>query len=84
MDYAIYKTNDGKQPRPVHVFKQEDHNHRAKDAVRKKLNDMWLRALQRPICKNASGNKDAFEYDYMTSVDTKERIRFYIAKHKLI
>lgn len=84
MDYAIYKTNDGKNPRPVYVFKQEDHNHRAKEAAIKKLNDMWLRVLQLPICKNASGNKDDFEYDYMKSVNTTERIRFHIAKHKLI
>lgn len=79
MDYAIYKTTDGKHPRVIHRFTQEACNHRAKYAARKKLNDMWLRALQLPICKNASGYMDAFEYDHMTSVNTKERIRFYIA-----
>lgn len=30
MDYAIYKTNDGKNPRVIYRFTQEACNHRAK------------------------------------------------------
>lgn len=48
MDYAIYKTNDGKRPRIVHTFTQEATGHHAKVAARKKLNDMWLRVLNQP------------------------------------
>ena len=54
MDYAIYKTTDGKNPRVIHRFTQEACNHK--------------------------GTKDDFQYDYMTSVNTSECIRFYIDK----
>lgn len=30
MDYAIYKTNDGKNPRVIHRFTQEACNHSGK------------------------------------------------------
>ena len=81
MDYAIIKTIDGKHPRTVHTFKQQECNHKAKAAAREKLNDMWLRVLQRPMLHhNPKGTKDDFQYDYMTSVNTSECIRFYIDK----
>ena len=81
MNYAIWKTTDGKHPRIVHRFTQEACNHRAKDAAREKLNEMWLRVLQRPqIMRNASGTKDEFQYDHMLGVDIYQRIRFYIDK----
>ena len=80
MDYAIYKTHNGKNPRIIHRFTQQDCNHRAKCAARAKLDDMWRRVLQRPdTYKNATGYVDDFEYDYITSVNTTERIRFYIS-----
>ena len=42
---------------------------------------MWLRVLQRPMLyHNPKGTKDDFQYDYMTSVNTSECIRFYIDK----
>ena len=34
MDYAIYKTNDGKNPRVIYRFTQEACNHRAKLAAK--------------------------------------------------
>ena len=81
MDYAIYKTTDGKHPRVIHRFTQEACNHRAKAAAREKLNDMWLRVLQRPMLHhNPKGTKDDFEYDHMTSAKTKEHVRFYIGE----
>lgn len=81
MDYAIYKTTDGKHPRVIHRFIQEACNHKAKDAAREKLHEMWLRVLQRPMLHhNPKGTKDDFQYDYMTSVNTSECIRFYIDK----
>ncbi|MBP5560204.1 MAG: hypothetical protein J6X70_00155 [Muribaculaceae bacterium] len=83
MDYAIYKTNDGRAPRVIHRFTQHDCNHRAKAAARKKLDDMRYRALQHTaIYRNFRGTPDDFEYDYITSVNTTERIRFYIAPLK--
>lgn len=83
MDYAIYKTTDGKQPRVIHRFTQEACNHRAKDAARKKLDDMWVRVLQRPaLHTNASYLKDAFQYEHISSVNTREKICFYIATLK--
>ena len=61
MDYAIYKTTDGKHPRVIQRFTQEACNHRAKAAAREKLNDMWLRVLQRPMLHhNPKGTKDDF------------------------
>lgn len=81
MNYAIWKTTDGKHPRIVHRFTQEACNHRAKEAAREKLNEMWLRVLQRPqIMRNASGTKYEFQYDHMLGVDIYQRIRFYIDK----
>lgn len=81
MDYAIYKTNDGKNPRVIHRFTQEACNHKAKRAAKEKLNEMWLRILNRlDYYKNAVGNDNEFSYDHPTSTITSERIRFYIAK----
>lgn len=81
MDYAIYKTNDGKIPRVIHRFTQEACNHRAKQAAKAKLNEMWLRIISRPdYYWNAVGNDNEFSYDHPTSTNTSERIRFYIAK----
>lgn len=81
MDYAIYKTTDGKHPRVIHRFTQEACNHKAKAAAREKLNDMWLRVLQRPMLHhNPKGTKDEFQYDHMLGVDIYQRIRFYIDK----
>ena len=81
MDYAIYKTTDGKHPRVIHRFTQEACNHQATRAARKKLDDMRYRALQHPMLHhNPKGTKDDFQYDYMTSVNTSECIRFYIDK----
>lgn len=83
MDYAIYKTTDGKAAHIVHRFTQEACNHKAKAAAQAKLNDMWLRVLQRPaLGKNAKGAKNEFTYDHISSVNTSERIRFYIAPIK--
>lgn len=81
MDYGIYKTNDGKHARVVHSFTQEACNHKAKRAAQEKLDEMWLRLLGKPgsVGRNARGERDGFEYDHMTSSNTKERIRFYIA-----
>lgn len=81
MDYAIYKTNNGKYPRVIYRFTQEAYNHKAKAAAREKLNEMWLRVLNHPtLNRNPVGGADEFQYDYMTSVNTSERIRFYITK----
>lgn len=84
MDYAIYKERDGKNPHVVHRFTQETCNHKAKLAAREKLSEMWMRVLQRPyLCHNPKmepGKIDGFRYDYMTSVNTSESIRVYIAK----
>ena len=83
MDYAIKKTTDGKFPRIICRFTQEENNHRAKAAARTKLKEMWLRVLQRPsIMKDGSieGDKDAFSYNHMLGVGIYERIRFYIDK----
>lgn len=81
MDYAIYKTNDGKHPRIIHRFTQEACNHKAMNEARKKLDEMWRHILQRTsLNNNAKGSKDEFSYDYVTSTNTSERIRFYIAK----
>lgn len=81
MDYAIYKTNDGKNPRVIHRFTQEACNHRAKRAAVLKLHEMWLRVINRlDYFKNYNGNNYEFSYDYPTSTNTSERIRFYIDK----
>ena len=82
MDYALYKTNDGKQARPIYRFTQEACNHRAKQAAKKKLQEMWQHVLQKlDYFTNADGSKaDEFSYDHPTSANTSERIRFYIAK----
>lgn len=56
-------------------------NHRAKRAAVLKLHEMWLRVINRlDYFKNADGNNYEFSYDYPTSTQTSERIRFYIAK----
>ena len=83
MDYAIYKTNDGRAPRVIHRFTQQQCDRKAKRAARAKLDDMRYRALQNTVTKKYfQGTPDDFEYDYITSVNTTERIRFYIAPLK--
>lgn len=85
MDYAIYKTVDGKFPHAVHRFTQGACNHRAKRAAQAKLNDMWLRLLQHPtLARNATGAKDEFSYDQVLDAFSFycQRIRFYIAPIK--
>lgn len=47
MDYAIYKTRDGKNPRIIHRFTQEACNHRAKRAATVKLHEMWVHVINR-------------------------------------
>ena len=82
MDYAIYKTTDGERVRIIHRFTQADCNHRAKNAAKAKLLEMWQHIICRPLqFRNTDGTKlDEFSYDYPTSASTTERIRFYIAK----
>lgn len=82
MEYAIYKTTNGKQPRIIHRFTQEASGHRAKAAAREKLYDMCLRVLLRPMLYRnvTAATKDEFQYDHISSVNTSECIRFYIDK----
>lgn len=83
MDYAIYKSTDGKKPHVVHRFTQAACNHRALVSARHKMLEMWARVLQRTAsCGNPTEGKDWFEYRYYTSTNTSERIRFYIAPLK--
>lgn len=83
MNYAIYKTNDGKKPHVIHRFTQEACDHKAKRAAQAKLDEMRFLTLQRPaLYRNFSGTRDDFEYDHITSVNTTDRIRFYIAPLK--
>ena len=42
MDYAIFKTIDNGRPTVIHIFTQQDWNHRAKISARKKLKEMWF------------------------------------------
>lgn len=79
MDYAIYKTINGKLPRVVHRFTQEAYSHKAKKAAKDKLQDMWMRVRLFNF-QNAKSEDNGFSYDYMTSSNTTENIRFYIAK----
>ena len=81
MDYAIYKTINSKHPRVIYRFTQEACNHKAKRAAIEKLNEMWLRVLDHPtLYQTVTGAKEEFSYDHMTSTNTSEHIRFYIAK----
>ena len=80
MDYAIYKTRDGKNPRIIHRFTQEACNHRAKRAATVKLHEMWVHVIKRGFPNAEGGTSGEFSYDYPTSTNTSERIRFYIAK----
>ena len=84
MDYAIYKTTDGKHPHVVHRFTQQATGHRAKAAARKKLKEMFFRVAQRPqVIRDLSATNDEFQYDYFSDGETKERIKFYISEIKL-
>ena len=82
MDYAIYQTIDKGQPRLIYLFTQGTTGHRAKAAACEKLQQLWLRTLQRPrtVVRNAKGSKYALHYDHMTSVRTSEHVRLYIDK----
>ncbi len=79
MDYAIYKTTDGKNPRVIHRFTQEACNHQAKKKAKAKLHQMWKRVCERTY-SNTKLEDNGFSYDFMTSSTTSEQIRFYIAK----
>lgn len=80
MDYAIFKTIDNGRPTVIHIFTQLDWNHRAKLAARKKLKEMWFEFIIRHETRgsNLIGTNDDFEYDHMTSVNTKEHVRYFI------
>lgn len=81
MDYAIFKSTNGKQKRLIHSFKQSECNHQAKRCARAKLSDMWLHVLKNASdrFKNADGHKpDEFSYDFIDGDLKVERIRFYI------
>lgn len=80
MDYAIYKTNNGKNPRVIYRFTQEEYNHRAKKAAKDKLLELWMRVVKHGFLNSDGSKDDEFSYDYLTSANTSERIRFYIAK----
>ncbi|MDE5653608.1 MAG: hypothetical protein K2I48_09135 [Muribaculaceae bacterium] len=80
MDYAIYKTINDKFPRVVHRFTQEAYNHRAKRAAKDKLQELWLRVVKFGFSNADYSKDDEFSYDYRISIDTSDRIRFYIAK----
>lgn len=79
MDYAIYKTVDGMNPRVIHRFTQDACKRHAKRAAVDKLDNMWLHVLRRGFC-NAEGKREEFSYDYPVDTTRSERIRFYIAK----
>ena len=81
MDYAIYKTIDGKHPRVIYRFRQDDCNHRAKWSAMMKLHGMWIQLINHPdFYRNAKGNTTEFSYDYLIGGNKTEKIRFYIAK----
>ena len=84
MNYAIYRTTDTKHPHIIHRFTQGEWNHQAKLHARRKLREMFCRVAQRvQSARNlAADTKDEFSYDYQTSENTTERIRFYIAELK--
>ena len=83
MDYAIYKTTNGKHLRIVHRFFQEKCNHRAKIQARTKLQMMWLRALQQQSnSRFEAASKDEFSYVHQTSENTHDHLRFYIGELK--
>jgi hypothetical protein len=81
MNYAIYKTDDGKHERVIHRFTQEACDHHAKRAAMAKLQEMWLRIVGHPdIYRNAKGSESEFSYDHYSLPEKSERIRFFIAK----
>lgn len=82
MDYAIYKTVDGLNPRVIHTFTQSATNRRAKTFAKHKLLEMWARVASKPThFVNAVGSvKDEFSYDMQLTTEKTVRIRFYIAK----
>jgi hypothetical protein len=81
MNYAIYKTDDGKHERVIHRFTQESCKHQAKRAAMLKLQQMWMRIASHPdIFRNATGSETEFSYDHYTLPEKSDRIRFFIAK----
>lgn len=80
MDYAIFKTIDNGRPAVIKRFTQQDCNHRAKLAARRALNDMWYHYIQHHKTKgsNLKATRYDFEYDHMTSANTKEHVRYFI------
>lgn len=82
MDYAIYKTVDGLNPRVIHKFTQQATNSRAKTVAKHKLLEMWARVASKPTqyINSVGSVKDEFSYDMMLTTEKTVRIRFYIAK----
>ena len=82
MDYAIYKTIDNGRPTVIKRFTQQDYNHRAKLSARRELTNLWYHFIlyYETRGSNINGTKDDFEYDNMTSANTKEHVRFYIGE----
>ena len=80
MDYAIYKTIDNGRPTVIKRFTQQDCNHRAKLSARRELTNLWYHFIlhYETHGSNLKGTKDEFEYDHITSANTKEHVRFFI------
>jgi len=80
MDYSIYKTINGTNPRVIHTFTQEATNSRAKRAAEEKLEKMWMRICTKPTrFRNAHGNNIEFSYSYPLTASQEVTVRFYIA-----
>ncbi len=80
MDYCIYKTIDGVNPRVIHTFTQEATGRKAKRTAEDKLQEMWLRVCTKPDqFHHAKGNKTEFSYSYPISTSQVVTVRFYIA-----
>lgn len=80
MDYCIYKTTDGANPRIIHTFTQAATYRKAKRAAKGKLHDMWLRICTKPTqYHNAHGNDMEFSYSYPLTSSKTVIVRFFIA-----
>lgn len=80
MDYCIYKTINGENPRVIHTFTQAATKSHAKAAATKKLDDMWKRIVVRPTqFKNAKGSRNEITYEYQLTTEQTVKARFYIA-----
>ena len=80
MDYCIYKTIDGVNPRVIHTFTQKDTGRKAKRTAEDKLQEMWLRVCTKPDqFHNAHGNDTEFSYSYPLTSSKTVIVRFFIA-----